>query len=125
MSVLPCLLCGNELDQRKDKNRKPYFICNPCGMQMFVRRPQGAENLQRLINTIHEREIPLRAHADTLFEIVAILQELKGVEHELENLEGSIGFFSKPSEQKLRSIELLKLRMQTLLADLERIAQGR
>ena len=125
MSILPCLFCGNDLEQRKDKNQKPYFVCNPCGMQMFVRREQGAENLQRLIETLHEREIPMRAHARNLFEISAILQELNGVERELEKLEDSIGFFSKPSEERLRAIELLKTRMQTLLNDLERIAEGR
>ena len=125
MSVLPCLLCGDDLDQRKDKHQKPYFVCNPCGMQMFVRRAQGAENLQHLIKTLHEREIPMRAHARNLFEISAIVQELNGVERELKKLEDSIGFFSKPSEEKLRAIELLKTRMQTLLNDLERIAERR
>jgi hypothetical protein len=125
MSVLPCFLCGNGLDQRQTKKQKPYFNCNPCGMQLFVRRAQGAENLERLIKTLHEREIPMRAHARTLFVISAILQELNGVGRELEKLENSIGFFSKPSEEKLRAIQLLKTRMQTLLNDLERIAEGR
>jgi hypothetical protein len=125
MPVLPCWLCGNDLEQRKDKHQKPYFVCNPCGMQMFVRRAQGAENLQRLIRTLQEREIPMRAHARNLFEISAILQELNGVERELEKLQDSIGFFSKPSEEKVRAMELLKTRLQTLLNDLERIAEGR
>jgi hypothetical protein len=125
MSVLPCLFCGDDLEQRKDKNQKPYFICNPCGMQLFVRRPKGAENLQNLIRTLHEREIPMRAHARNLFQISAILQELNGVERELKKLEDSIGFFSQPGDEKLRAIELLRTRMQTLLSDLERIAEGR
>lgn len=94
-------------------------------MQLFIRRAQGAENLRRLIKTLHDREIPMRTHARTVFEISAILQELNGVERELEKLEDSIGFFSKPSEEQLRAIELLRTRMQTLLNDLERIAEGR
>ena len=55
-------------------------------MQMFVRGAQGAENLRRLIKTLHEREISMRAHARTLFVISAILQELQGVEREFEKL---------------------------------------
>ncbi len=125
MLFLPCLLCGNDLDLRKTIRQKPYLVCNPCGMQLFVRRPQAAENLQLLIKTLHDREIPMRAHARTLFQISAILQELSGVEHERKKLEESIGFLSQPSDEKLRAIELLKTRMRTLLSDLERIAEGR
>jgi hypothetical protein len=125
MTILPCLLCGDDLNERRDKHQKPYFVCNPCGVQLFVRRPQGAENLRRLIETLQGRDLPMRAHARTLFVISAILQELNGLEHELEKLERSIGFFSTPSEENTRAQELLKKRMQTLLDDLERIAEGR
>ena len=67
----------------------------------------------------------MRAHARNLFKISAILQELNGVERELEKLQDSIGYFSKPSEEKRRAMELLRIRLQTLLNDLERIAEGR
>jgi hypothetical protein len=125
MPVLPCLLCGSDLEQKQTKKHKPYFVCNPCGVQLFIRCAQGAENLQRLIKTLHEREIPIRAHARNLFEISAILQELNGVKREQKKIEDSVGLFATLSEEKLRAIELLKKRMQTLLNDLERIAEGR
>lgn len=122
MAVLPCLLCGKDLDQRTDKHRKPYFVCNPCGMQMFIRREQGAENLHRLIKTLQGRALPMRAHARTLFEITALLEELDGLERELQKLDSSVGLFSKPTEEQIRARELLKKRMQTVLSDLEHIA---
>lgn len=125
MSTLPCLLCSSDLEQRTDKHRKPYFICDPCGMQMFVRRAEGAKNLERLIRTLNGQDLPTRAHAQTLLEISAILQELNGVEHEIEKLDRSVGLLAAPSDEKLRARELLKKRLQTLLDHLERIAEGR
>ena len=122
MPSLPCLLCGKELDQRTDKNRKAYFVCDGCGMQMFVRRAQGRENLDRLIDELKKRELPFRAHAQTLFEIRAILQELDGIEREKEKIDNSVGFFSSLSEEKTRAKELLTKRSETLLNRLERIA---
>jgi DNA-directed RNA polymerase subunit RPC12/RpoP len=117
-----CFLCGKELDLRTDKNGKRYAICNPCGLQLFVRRAQGIENLERLIHSLKRHHAPLRAHSHTLFQIRAILEELNGIEGELNKLDDSISFFSKTSKESSRARKLLKQRMQTLLSDLERIA---
>lgn len=121
MAVLPCFLCGKELDQRTDKNRKPYFVCDPCGMQVFVRRKQGIDNLDQLTRALKDRDLPIRRHAKTLFEIRAILEELAGVEGELDKLDNSISIFSKTRKEKNRARKLLKQRVQTLLNDLEQI----
>ena len=123
MATLPCFLCGKELDLRTDKNKKKYAICDPCGMQVFVRRKQGIENLERLIRVLKRCDLPLRMHAQTLFQIRAILEELQGVEGELEKLDDSISIFSTTSKEKTRARRLLKQRMQTLLAELERVAE--
>jgi len=122
MAVLPCFLCGKELDQRTDKNGKAYFICDPCGVQLFVRRKQGMENLDRLIRTLKTRELPAREHAQSLFEIRAILEEIDGIERELDKLDDSFSLFSKTRKEKARAKKLLKKRMQTLLSRLESIA---
>jgi hypothetical protein len=123
MAILPCFLCGKELDLRTDKNKKKYAICDPCGMQVFIRRAQGIENLDRLVRELKRHAIPLRIHAQTLFQIRAILEELCGVESELQKLEDSISIFSKTSKEKNAARKLLKQRMRTLLAELERIAE--
>jgi len=57
MAVLPCFLCGKQLNQRTDKNNKPYFICNPCGMQIFIRRELGIKKLEELIRNLEEGEL--------------------------------------------------------------------
>ena len=63
MSALPCTLCGKRLPKRIDKNGKPYFVCDPCGSQQFIRRAQGIENLNELIQVLGKKDFPFREHA--------------------------------------------------------------
>jgi hypothetical protein len=37
----PCPLCGAGLPILTSKRGKPYFICNLCGVQIFVRGKAG------------------------------------------------------------------------------------
>jgi predicted amidohydrolase YtcJ len=58
-------------------------------MQMFVRRRQGRENLERLMGVLRERQVPIYTHAITLKMVRAILEELEGVKREIEKLDSS------------------------------------
>ena len=40
----PCPICGEALEVRQSKKHKPYVVCDPCGVQMFVR---GADGITR------------------------------------------------------------------------------
>jgi predicted nucleic acid-binding Zn ribbon protein len=46
-SYLPCPLCGLSLKIRESVKKKPYFICDPCGMQIFIRKEQGIKTLNK------------------------------------------------------------------------------
>jgi len=73
MSFLPCILCGRKLEKRTSrKNGKPYFVCDPCGIQLFIRRQQGIEKLEQVFKNIERAEIPFRIHARHLYEIQAL-----------------------------------------------------
>lgn len=124
MSKIPCFLCVQELTQRTDKNRKPYFICDPCGVQIFVRGRQGIKNLSELIATLNERDFAFREHMVTLYEIQAVLTEIRGIEKEIESLNSVLDIVI-PNERKDRTRELLNKRIETLLGRLELIARGR
>jgi DNA-directed RNA polymerase subunit RPC12/RpoP len=123
MAVLPCFLCGKELEERTDKNQKPYFVCDPCGTQVFIRRKQGIENLRHLMRTLRGRDLHLREHAATLFEIRAILQEIDGIQGEMKKLDSFTGLFSK-NKEKTRASKILHKRLRILLGSLEHIAEG-
>lgn len=46
---LPCALCSRSLELREDKNGKPYFVCDECGTQFFIRGATGKERLAQLL----------------------------------------------------------------------------
>jgi len=39
------------LEQRADKNGKPYFVCEPCGTQFFIRGTAGRERLAEVLRS--------------------------------------------------------------------------
>ena len=61
----PCPLCGATLDVRASKKQKPYMVCDPCGVQMFVRGTNGIEKLKHLVS---------RAEAGNAFERLAEME---------------------------------------------------
>jgi hypothetical protein len=122
MPSIPCILCGKQLERRTDKNGKSYFTCDPCGTQYFIRRKQGIEKLERLMSELNKHGVLIRANAQTLYEIQAILSEIEGLKSEIEKLGGQLDYFF-PDADKVEARNLLKTRIQTLLSELEKIAK--
>ena len=46
----PCPVCLQPLDVRMSKRDKPYVICSPCGVQMFVRERAGIVAFGNLVD---------------------------------------------------------------------------
>jgi DNA-directed RNA polymerase subunit RPC12/RpoP len=55
--LFPCSVCGEGLEVRETKKGKPYVICNPCGMQMFVRVESGIRRFEKLVADAGEKDI--------------------------------------------------------------------
>ena len=47
--MFPCPVCTRAREVRITKKDKPYFICDPCGIQVFVRGPAGIAEFERLL----------------------------------------------------------------------------
>ena len=47
--MFPCPVCTQPREVRVTKKDKPYFICDPCGIQVFVRGPAGVTEFNRLL----------------------------------------------------------------------------
>ena len=58
--LFPCPLCGKPLDVRLTKKKKPYVICDPCGVQLFIRSKAGMTSFDRLVKDAEQRNIWLR-----------------------------------------------------------------
>ena len=56
----PCCICEAPLDVRETKNGKPYVICDPCGMQMFVRNRDGIGKFETLVGQARAADIRVR-----------------------------------------------------------------
>src|SRR5713101_8580780 len=122
MSFLPCFLCCRKLEKRTSKSGKPYFVCDPCGIQFFVRRKDGIERLDALMRAAEQNAIPFEQHAHALFEIQAILDDIQGTKAQIEKLQREIGIFF-PDEDKSRACNSLKTRLETLHLALEKLTE--
>jgi hypothetical protein len=103
-NFLLCFLCGAKLEQRTDKHHKPYFICNPCGIQLFVRRQHGIELLAKLMHSSRWNQRPVGECTDVLSTTQALLAEVNTSEAQL---------------------DVLKRKLQHWLTDLEQLAQAK
>src|SRR4051812_31210374 len=99
MPFLPCLLCGTKLERRTDKNHKPYFVCNPCGIQLFVRRQHGIELLDNLLRNVAKNEIPFKQQADQIYRIQALLTEINGIKEQIERLDYRAGVLFRDKDR--------------------------
>ncbi len=98
-------------------------MCDPCGVQIFVRGRQGIENLAQLLATLREHDFPFRDHAPVLHEIQAVLTEIRGIKEEIKKLDSLLEIFTDDVHKK-RTRTLLNRRIETLLCRLEQIADG-
>ena len=122
MQSLPCLLCVEKLEKRTDKNGKPYFVCNPCGIQLFVRRPHGIKLLDNLLADAARNEIPFKHRAEQVYKIQALLTEIDGVKKQIERLQSQIKFLFR-DEDKVRACNLMKTKLENLFKELEQLAK--
>jgi chaperonin cofactor prefoldin len=124
MSFLPCILCGNKLQKRADKHNKPYFVCDPCGIQFFVRGKQGIERLNKLTSALERHAILFQHAADRIFEVQALLSEIDGTKQQINKLDDEIGFFFTDND-KVRARDALKTKLERLLNELDEMCTKR
>ena len=52
--MFPCPVCTEPREVRETKKAKPYLICDPCGVQVFVRGPAGIGEFNRLLDRTND-----------------------------------------------------------------------
>lgn len=55
--MFPCPVCTSPLEVKTTKKDKPYIICDPCGVQLFVRGPSGIDAFNRLIERANRDDL--------------------------------------------------------------------
>ena len=123
MQFLPCFLCGAKLEKRiSKKNHKPYFVCNPCGIQLFIRRDHGIQLLDKLLRASDKNELPFKQCAEELGKIQALLTEINGIKQQIDRVESQENLFF-PDQDSVRACKLLKTKLENLFKELEQLAK--
>ena len=124
MNSIPCLLCGERLPKRTDKHLKPYFVCDACGIQLFIRGSPGIKRLEEFFRTAKRYALPFEEVARKLYEVQAMLNEIDGTKKQITKLNHEIGFFF-PNEEKIQMRNSLQMRLENLLHELHEICSKR
>src|SRR5258708_8557592 len=98
MPFLPCFLCIAKLEERTSKRGKPYFVCNPCGIQLFVRKDHGIKLLNKLLEDAARNELPFKHRAEEVYKIQALLTEIDGIKKQIERLQSQIKFLFRDED---------------------------
>ena len=109
LTYLPCFLCGAQLEVRASKRDKPYFICDPCGLQAFVRKDRGIQLLAEKTTPVMETENG----------VLKTISQLERMNKKLEDIQADKPWFSKNPELELthRALKIEKLRLIRLLKE--------
>jgi len=113
----PCPLCGAGAPILTSKRNKPYFTCNSCGVQMFVRGKVGIGRLNEM--AVAGILIPGREEsASHGINLLNRLEQLKLQRDELQKKDGII-FANKNVQNVIRMVDV---EMEKVQGELARIA---
>lgn len=112
-----CFLCGEEIEVKNSKKGKPYFICDPCGLQAFIRREKGIERLKAWMGSEGKDRNP----ASEVLDLARQMEALEAKRREMENRKGlipekEIEFVEGVFKREIRGI---KKRMRKALRETE------
>ncbi len=104
-----CFLCGQSVDVKRTKRGKPYFICDPCGLQAFIRREKGITKFRHLSKTLGRLRIGKSALRLDSFEIMLLVNRLWELERRNRELKKRGKRSGQDIVQKELELEILKI----------------
>ena len=110
--LFPCFLCGEFIEIKYSKRNKPYFICDPCGLQAFIRRDNGINRLNKLKGnkSIYSSEIKNSPNL-----ILNWVNQLEKLREKLTEMEDKKGFFEFiPDKDRERSLKVIQAEIKRL-----------
>lgn len=112
----PCPLCGIGLPLRLSRVRKPYMVCNACGLQLFFRGKQG---IRKLRETLEAETLISGATAQT-HRAVTLWNRLEQLQQQRQELKAKRGFFLNPNLKN--AIAAVSIEIERLERELQQIA---
>lgn len=113
----PCPLCGAGLPIRASKRKKPYFTCNLCGVQIFVRGKSGIKRLNEMANS----GILVSGKKDSASHGINLLNRLEQLKLQRDELNGKRGIIFT-DENVENAIRIVDVEIEKIESELARIA---
>lgn len=113
----PCPLCGAGLPILTSKRGKPYFICNLCGVQIFVRGKAGITRLNEMANA----GILISGRRESPSHGINLLNRLEQLKLQKEELKGKRGIIFT-DENVENVIRIVDVEIEKVQGELARIA---
>lgn len=116
VTLVPCFLCGEMVQLKKDKRIKPYFICDACGVQAFIRRKEG---ILRLFDYIGK----IAPERKSILELLDLSQQLRALEAEKAKIEINPAHWlleNKYAQEMLDLIDKKILEIQIRISELDK-----
>ena len=108
--MIPCFLCGNGVEVKIDKRGKPYFMCNPCGVQAFVRCKPGIELLNKQLMLLKGSNLIRSGNDGIALEVQGLLNRRTQLRAQLQRIEDewdwSLFFKNDPAQDS--AVQILK-----------------
>jgi hypothetical protein len=116
----PCFLCGAGLLIKRSKRNKPYWTCNDCGMQTFIRGKEGIARLQRMANA----GILISTKDKSAGHAINLLNRLDQLKLQKRELEQKLGLIFKDSNVE-NAIEIVDSEIESVQSELAKIASSK
>jgi hypothetical protein len=77
---------------KQSKKQKPYFVCEPCGVQVFVRRETGIALLNNLLQSLGKNTVNTHGATGQVFDVLATVNRLAQLKAKLCEIQDKQGF---------------------------------
>lgn len=113
----PCPLCGAGLPILPSKRKKPYFTCNDCGVQVFVRGKMGISKLKQMARA----GILISGKKDSPMRGIVLYNRLEQLKLQRSELRSKLGIFFT-DENVENVIRMVDVEIEKVQGELARIA---
>src|SRR3984893_19011420 len=114
----PCPVCAAGLPILISKAKKPYCVCNACGIQLFFRGKAGISRLLQMVK--HEILIP--GKADGADYGIALFDRLRQLKSQREELEEKLGLVFRDRDVE-NAIQIVDAEIETVQGELAKTAR--
>ncbi len=110
----PCFLCGDLVDLRIDKKKHPYWICDACGIQAFIRKRIGIAKLESINSDPEIYRFLDAGDCVRNSEILRLKARIELIKTEINNSDDLISDLFVNTPEKNKYIKRLKSKLKVL-----------